>query len=205
MAKLTGPEIIKQVKAGQITIEPFDESQVGPNSYDVRLGPTLKVYVNEYGDLMRPTPHQLRHYALEQGPGQIIPFDYLDSKVKPETREITIPENGLILMPGVAYLGASVEKIGTDKFVQTLHGRSSIARLFVSVHPGAGLGDVGWTGQWTAEITCVLPVRIYPNQRIAQICFEEVVGDVLSYADRPGSKYHGQAGPTPSMIYKDND
>ena len=38
---LTGPEIKRQVNIGRITIEPFAEDQVNPNSYNYRLGPHL--------------------------------------------------------------------------------------------------------------------------------------------------------------------
>jgi dCTP deaminase len=37
---LTGPEIIQEVRAGQIEISPFRESLVNPNSYNYHLGPT---------------------------------------------------------------------------------------------------------------------------------------------------------------------
>ena len=35
---LTGSEIKKQVAQGRIIIDPYDEAQVNPNSYNVRLG-----------------------------------------------------------------------------------------------------------------------------------------------------------------------
>ena len=41
---LTGKEIIKEFKAGNIFIDPFDESQVNPNSYNYRLGSKLKIF-----------------------------------------------------------------------------------------------------------------------------------------------------------------
>ncbi|WP_122448074.1 dCTP deaminase [Pseudomonas viridiflava] len=40
---LTGSEITKRVTANEITIDPFDEIQINPNSYNYRLGPTLGV------------------------------------------------------------------------------------------------------------------------------------------------------------------
>lgn len=38
---LTGSEIIKQVKKGDIVIKPFNINQINPNSYNYRLGKTL--------------------------------------------------------------------------------------------------------------------------------------------------------------------
>ena len=44
MGKLTGKEIVRQIELGNIKIDPFDASRVNPNSYNLRLGDTLKVY-----------------------------------------------------------------------------------------------------------------------------------------------------------------
>lgn len=41
---LTGSKIIEEVKAGNIFIDPFFEEQVNPNSYNYRLGSSLKVF-----------------------------------------------------------------------------------------------------------------------------------------------------------------
>lgn len=38
---LTGPEIRREVIAGQITIQPFIPQQLNPNSYNYRLGPHM--------------------------------------------------------------------------------------------------------------------------------------------------------------------
>ena len=40
---LTGSEIKKMVHCGDVTIEPFNEAQINPNSYNYRLGPKLLV------------------------------------------------------------------------------------------------------------------------------------------------------------------
>lgn len=41
---LTGSKIREEVVGGSITITPFSEEQLNPNSYNYRLGPMLKVY-----------------------------------------------------------------------------------------------------------------------------------------------------------------
>ena len=38
---LTGNEIKLQVASGRIVIQPFDEENIGPNSYDVHLSDEL--------------------------------------------------------------------------------------------------------------------------------------------------------------------
>ena len=47
---LTGPEIIRQHGLRTIRIDPFNVDQVNPNSYNFRLGRTVKVYKNEVLD-----------------------------------------------------------------------------------------------------------------------------------------------------------
>lgn len=44
---LTGSKIQKKVKQNKITITPFNEDCVNPNSYNVELGDYLKVYEDD--------------------------------------------------------------------------------------------------------------------------------------------------------------
>lgn len=41
---LTGTEIYKQVKKGKISIDPFDESRINPNSYNLSLNKDICIY-----------------------------------------------------------------------------------------------------------------------------------------------------------------
>ena len=41
---LTGPEIRKEIYSGGIVVDPFNEDQVNPASYDLTLGEKLAVY-----------------------------------------------------------------------------------------------------------------------------------------------------------------
>jgi dCTP deaminase len=169
---LSGKEIIREHHLGHVEIDPFDEANVGPNSYDVHLAPTLRVYVS---------------------------FP-LDERQDNPTEELTVPERGLVLEPGVLYLGSTVERIGSRKYVTDLDGVSSKGRLGVSIHQTAGRGETGWLWRWTLEITVVHPVRIYPRCRIAQARFAAVVGTVTQYAGR----YRHQQGPTASRSWQDH-
>ena len=44
MSILTREEIIKEMKAGRIVVEPFQEDQLGPGSVDLHLGDEFRVY-----------------------------------------------------------------------------------------------------------------------------------------------------------------
>ena len=167
---LTG-EAIKENLGRGIFIKPFHENQLGPNSYDVRLHNELLIY-NE---------------------------GVLDPMKKLNTTRIKIPEEGLRLIPGTLFLGKTVEWTATYGFVPMLEGRSSIGRLGLSVHVTAGVGDIGFQGFWTLEMTCVQPVVIYPNMRIAQLIYYWPYGEASPYK----GKYNMNHDIQESLIYED--
>lgn len=178
MSILLHPEIISYYKDGLIHINPYDEKCVQPNSYDVHLSGILKRYVNHN----------------------------LDSKKINETYDIEIHKEGYELQPGVLYLGSTIEEIGSDYFVSMYEGVSSAARLGISSHLSAGFGDIGFKSKWTLEITVVQPVKVYPGQRIGQICFHRVGNAAfnINYQHRYNGKYSDQSkGPVASKAYQD--
>src|SRR5688572_508957 len=130
---LTGLKIAEEVKNGNIIIDPFDHNQINPNSYNFRLGKTIKVYKNKV----------------------------LDPKKENETRTITIPEEGLLLKPNILYLAHTKEKMGSEKYVPVIRGRSSTGRLGLFVHITADLIDIGSINQWTLMLHAVQDLIIY--------------------------------------------
>ncbi|MET0410646.1 MAG: dCTP deaminase, partial [Polyangiaceae bacterium] len=78
--------------------------------------------------------------------------------------------------------------------------------LAVVVHATAGFIDPGFTGQITLELSNigVLPVRLYPGMRIAQLAFYPMSSPAeRPYGEQRGSHYQGQRGPQPSRIKLD--
>lgn len=151
---LSDSAILDAVSSGEIFISPFDPSQLGPNSYDLRLG------------------SRLLRYATGDG--------VLDPRRVNATEELRIPSSGLRLEPGRLYLGETVETAGSSVFAPMVEGRSSYGRLGLDVHISAGFGDVGFIGVWTLELRVVEPFIIYPFERICQIYFHRVEGKVLN-------------------------
>ena len=189
---LTGPEIVRQCAEGRITIDPFDETRVNPNSYNLRLANTLKIY-------LPPGEREMSSWL----PYARFPAAELDCRKKNPTWEFEIPQDGYTLYPGKLYLGATIERTATDHFVPMLDGRSSLARLGISVHQTGGFGDLGFAGHWTVEITCVEPVRIYAGLEVCQVQFWTKTGANMFYGrlEHKNSKYYDQVGPTPSKLY----
>lgn len=151
MAILTGHEIKMQQAGGGLKISPFNEAQLGPNSYNVRLADRLLVYTEAVLDMQQ------------------------DNRV----RELRIPPEGLVLKPGRLYLGSTVEWIECRDYIPFIEGRSSTARLGLLSHLAAGVGDLGFSGCLTFELMCVHPVRVYAGTEIAQIVFHTSEGVVL--------------------------
>lgn len=172
MAIITGHEIKMKQMTGGIKIAPFNEAQLGPNSYNVRLGRVLLVYYDRTLDMKDDNP----------------------------TREIVIPPEGIVLRPGRLYLGSTMEWLESRTHVPLIEGRSSLARLGVSVHAAAGVGDIGFTGCLTFEITVTHPVRVYAGAEIAQLVFHTTEGLVM---DTYKGKYCGFDKPVASRVYLD--
>ena len=150
---LTGNAIKESIKNGDIVISPFNESQLNPNSYNLKLGNKLIEYSSTF----------------------------LDMKRKPNTNEIEIPTHGYKLLPGHLYLGHTEEYTETYNLVPRIEGRSSIGRLGISIHCSNGFGDIGFKGQWTLCMTASVPVIIYPGIEICQIYYSTIYGDIAEY------------------------
>lgn len=173
---LTGPEIVRQMAQGRITIYPLIPDRINPNSVDLTLDDRLLTYV--VGDYETPC---------------------LDLRTQPETKELRIPSGGWVLWPGKLYLGSTIEVVGSNHYVPSVEGKSSLGRFGMACHVTAGFVDVGWEGTLTLELTVVHPLRIYAGMRICQVCFHPVDGEIRLYR----GKYQGDRGPVPSRSYKD--
>ena len=184
---LTRQAILAGVENGDITISPFAPENTSPNSYDVSLHPRLLVYDIPEGGC-------------------------LDMKTPTAVKEIIIPEEGLILEPGILYIGSTCETATSHKFIPMFEGRSSMGRLGINTHITAGFGDLGWgyerteSGElvchfptWTLEICVVHRVRVYPHTRIGQVYFVVPQGEIEFYT----GKYGKQKSAQPSLSHQD--
>ena len=169
---LSGLKIAEEVKAGRIFISDFDEKRLNPNSYNLRLADEIMLYKDRQLDMAKQN-------------------EYITMK---------IPESGLLLLPGILYLGRTMERTRTEGYVPMLEGRSSVGRLGLTIHVTAGFGDVGFDGFWTLELHVVQPLRIYPGVEICQIYYHTMDGDYVPYT---GGKYQGNIGIQPSLLWSE--
>ncbi len=150
---LSGEEIRAQLGTN-IVIDPFHETQLNPNSYNLTLHDEVMIYEE-----------------VE-----------LDMRKANRVRRMEIPTEGLVIQPSQLYLGRTVERTETHNLVPMIEGRSSIGRLGLFVHVTAGFGDVGFRGFWTLEMFAVQPVRVYPGVPICQIFYHDIRGPITEYA-----------------------
>jgi dCTP deaminase len=182
---LSDRTIRRLLEEGRIAIEPYGEDLLQPSSVDVRVDRLFRVFHNArypYIDVKRP-------------------MDDLTELV--EVSE----EEPFILHPGEFVLGSTLERVTLpDDLVARLEGKSSLGRLGLLIHSTAGFIDPGWDGHVTLELSNVanLPITIYYGMKIGQLSFVQL----SEPAERPygseaiGSKYQGQAGPTPSRYWR---
>jgi dCTP deaminase len=173
---LSDHRILEEIEKETIKIQPYNREFLGSNSYDVHLGKHLATYKDKE----------------------------LDAKKHNEITHLEIPDEGFVLQPHQLYLGVTEEYTETHVHVPFLEGKSSTGRLGIDIHATAGKGDVGFCGNWTLEISCKIPVRIYSGMPIGQLIYFPVDGEVeVKYNSKKDAKYSGQPDrPVESMMWK---
>ena len=182
---LSDRDILAEIDAKRVGLEPFEPAMVQPSSIDVRLDRFFRVFEN----------HRYPHIdPAEDQPD-------LTRMVEPDGDE------PFILHPGEFVLGSTLEVITLgDDLASRLEGKSSLGRLGLLTHATAGFVDPGFSGHVTLELAngATLPIKLYPGMKIGQFCFFRL----SSPSEHPygsakyGSRYQGQRGPTPSRSFQ---
>ena len=181
---LSDRDLIAEMNAGRVSVEPFDEAMIQPSSIDVRLDRWFRVFEN----------HRYPHIdpSIEQAD--------LTRLLEP------VGDEPFILHPGEFVLGSTYEVVSLpDDIAGRLEGKSSLGRLGLLTHSTAGFIDPGFSGHITLELSnmATLPIKLWPGMKIGQLCFFKL----SSPAEKPygsaeyKSRYHGQRGPTASRSF----
>jgi dCTP deaminase len=181
---LSDRTIKEEIAAGRLVLEPYEESLVQPSSIDVRVDRRFRVF------------HNARRPFIDVRE----PMEDLTEPV------VTDGDRPFILHPGEFVLGQTLERVHLpDDLVARLEGKSSLGRMGLLIHSTAGFVDAGFEGNLTLELSNVanLPITIYYGMPIGQISFMRMDGPVEQpYGSaETGSKYQGQAEPTPSRFH----
>lgn len=174
---LTAAAIADAQQAGDILIDPYNPARLSPNAYDWRLGEQIRICAGATGVV-------------------------LDAAAPTEYTETTIPAAGIVLRPGVLYLGVTHERTGSERYAQLINGDRTIGALGIWVHVSAPLGHVGHAIRWTLEIRVARPVRVYPLMTFGKIVFLETYGNPDSY-QRTTAKYARTDGIDISRLHEE--
>lgn len=163
----------KDIKAGVenklITLEPFNEKQLQPASYDIRLGNTFIITES----------HTMTVIDIERG-------------ILPKTRTVEVADGDeFVLHPGVSILGYSKEKFGSDEFLIEVNGKSSLARIGLIVHNSASIVNPGHFLNIALELCNLnnVPLILRPNMPIGQLTFSTLSSNTKRTYKQTG-RYH---------------
>lgn len=183
---LSDRDILGEIEARRIAVEPFERECVQPSSVDLHLGNKLLLFRNSHRPFI-----DTREPVDELMEAQEVPFG-----------------EGFAVHPLEVLLANTFESVTLpDDLVARLEGKSSLARLGLQVHATAGFVDPGWHGCLTLELSNVtkFPILIYPGMKIVQISFMRMTSSVLvPYGSAAlHSKYQGESGPMCSQFYQE--
>lgn len=166
---LSDKDIDAAIKAGDITLEPYNKVNLQPASYDIKLGNIF--IIND--------PHTTSYIDPVKG-------------VYPNTHSVEVADGDtFVLHPGVSILGYSKEYFGSDRFLIEVNGKSSLARIGLLVHNSAGLVNPGHFLNIALELCNLnnVPIILRPSMEIAQLTFSPLSSESKrSYKER--GRYH---------------
>jgi dCTP deaminase len=179
-------EIEAAVRSHNLGIEPFNEEQLQPASYDLRLDRYFRRVRGAASEARLVDPAKDQDWTVEAHP----------------VHRGGRPMIGL--EPNKMLLASTVERIRMPAhLVARVEGKSSLARLGLFVHVTAGFIDPGFEGHITLELYCGngRGIILYPGMPIAQIAFDRMDSPPRQvYA----GKYQGsnEPGPVPSRYHQ---
>lgn len=170
-----------RVRRGFIKLEPFDPKFIQPNSIDIRLGNHF-VWYDKSDEIIDPYDGEtVKSHVNEKN------SDYID------------------IEPGMFLLAETFEAVTLpDDIVATIEGKSSIARLGITLHQTGGWIDAGFSGTITLEICNVnhRPVRLYAGMPIGQLVFYTTEKAEKPYGTKGDAKYLHQKNATLSKYFE---
>lgn len=177
---LTDREIRTAIRKGAIIIEPSpSENAYSSTSVDLTLDPELTLFNNTESDngVITILDPAMRKVDTEEA-------------LKGLTTKVMIPEDGYDLVRNKLVLAFTREYVDLredTKYAARVEGKSSLARLGLSVHVTAPTIHAGFDGCVRLEIINHGPLRIKlrSGMPICQLIFEQTLGT-------PDKGYNGQ-------------
>lgn len=189
---LSQTDIREAVEAGEIGFDPpLDEEQWGEASVDLRLGFSFTQFKKFDGVTV----------SVAAGLTSVGGLGFWNTKELKPKDELEKPEN-FVLDPGEFVLGLTHESIKVPKhLIALVEGRSTYARVGLSMHQTAPWIQPGWSGPIVLEIMNhgSLSIALTPIvDRPCQVTFLELktgLAEDLGYGTRASDRYQDQKHP----------
>jgi dCTP deaminase len=183
---LSDRDIRAALESGRIKITPSPslDQHLGSCSIDFRLGNTFMVFEHSRFSFIDPRQPQSIGEAM---------------------RTIEVPDGeAFIMQAGDFALASTMESLELPAdLLGRLEGRSSIARLGITVHSTAAVFEPGWVGTATMELSNLgrMAVALYPGMRICSFTFQQLSSPAeIPYNLKRDNKYAGQRDPEASRL-----
>lgn len=173
---LSDRDIMLEIANGDLRfMPPIDNTRISPSSLDLRLSNQFTV--------LRPQPPGVEVIVdLTRTPN-------LEEVIQSYADVITVPDGDyLVLRPGDFVLAYTREFVEMPNYLAArVEGRSSYARLGISVHQTAPTIHATFHGQIRLEISHSgrLACRLYPGERICQMVIERLSSPAESSLQSP--------------------
>jgi dCTP deaminase len=187
-AMLSDRDLTEAIASRKLVIEPLTVENIQPASIDLRLGDQFAAFPAEnpcfpgYIDPLMPPLEQMLYKRVD-GPDGRYPLPPLGFALATTVEKVTIPHDMTALVVG----------------------KSSLARCGLIVE-AAGLVDASFHGEITCELFNMTQktIMLTPGMLICQlVTFRLETPCIRGYGSRGlGSRYQGQAGPTPSRAHQ---
>jgi len=171
------------IDAGTIGVIPLSKGAIQANSIDVRLN------------------NNFAGYDVAYATQEIDPYDEDSTRLG----LTAVTADRILLIKGAFLLAETMESIRLpNNICATIEGKSSLARLGITVHQTGGWIDCGFEGTITLEMTNenIRPIVLTSGMPIAQIVFYQTEPALIPYHARVSAKYNKQSGATGSRYYK---
>ena len=178
-------EIENAIKDNELVVKPYDKSLISSNSIDMRLGDRFITYL--------PSDKPIDPYscaAIEEG-------------IKDTWNAKTFT-----IYPGDFVLARTLEWVElADFYAARVEGKSSLARIGLTIHQTGGWIDSGFHGTITLEISNVnrRPIILHTGMPICQLAIFLTNPPRVPYNKKPNAKYNCQVDPTMSRYYQNKE
>ncbi|KAL0486401.1 dCTP deaminase [Acrasis kona] len=161
MAVLSKDAVLKAIEEKKIEIIPYNPENLGPASYDLKLGNEFRTFI--------------KHDK---------PIDVTNEIDYKDITELQIVEDGkpFILGPNQICLGITKECLKlSGEYCGLLEGRSRFARLGLAIHITASFMQPGVQNRQVLEIfNCSTnSLALYPGTKICQFIFMKMEGEAV--------------------------